>query len=178
MKNLFKQRSLTSFQIKFDLKMKLTTLFAFLNLYANDSYAQRTRISLQMENATIENVLYKIESQSDFKFMFNDSEVDYKKKVSVIANRERISSILTELFIDSNVTFEVYGKQIILKIDPLKNQGNVAPVKEAELIQQLQITGTVSDINNQPLLGVNVLVVGTGTGAITDFDGNYPYDRR
>tara|TARA_R110002167_G_scaffold345480_2_gene555837 strand:+ start:1398 stop:4667 length:3270 start_codon:yes stop_codon:yes gene_type:complete len=176
MKNLFKQRSLTSFQIKFDLKMKLTTLFlmvAFLNLYANDSYAQRTRISLQMENATIENVLYKIESQSDFKFMFNDSEVDYKKKVSVIANRERISSILTELFIDSNVTFEVYGKQIILKIDPLKNQGNVAPVKEAELIQQLQITGTVSDINNQPLLGVNVLVVGTGTGAITDFDGNY-----
>tara|TARA_R110000868_G_scaffold67368_1_gene200102 strand:- start:49306 stop:52491 length:3186 start_codon:yes stop_codon:yes gene_type:complete len=148
-------------------------MVAFLNLYANDSYAQRTRISLQMENATIENVLYKIESQSDFKFMFNDSEVDYKKKVSVIANRERISSILTELFIDSNVTFEVYGKQIILKIDPLKNQGNVAPVKEAELIQQLQITGTVSDINNQPLLGVNVLVVGTGTGAITDFDGNY-----
>ena len=46
--------------LKFDLKMKLTTLFlivSFLNLYANDSYAQKTKISLHMENATIEQVL-------------------------------------------------------------------------------------------------------------------------
>jgi TonB-dependent starch-binding outer membrane protein SusC len=176
MKNLFKQKSFNSFKLKFDLKMKLTTLFllvSFFNLYANDSYAQKTKISLNMEDATIENVLYKIESLSDFKFMFNDREVDYKKKVTVIANRERISSILTEIFSNSNVTFELYEKQIILKINPLKNQDYVTPVKEAELIQQLQITGNVTDINNQPLLGVNVTVEGTTTGAVTDFDGNF-----
>ena len=176
MKNLFKQRSLNSFQIKFDLKMKLTTLFlivSFLNLYANDSYAQKTKISLHMENATIENVLYKIESLSDFKFMFNDNEIDYKKKVTIIANRERISSILKDIFSNSNVAFEVYKKQIILKIDPLKNQVNVTPDKEVVLIQQIAVTGNVSDINNQPLLGVNVTAEGTTTGAITDFDGNY-----
>ena len=176
MKNLFKQKRIPSFQIKFDLKMKLTTLFlivSFLNLYANDSYAQKTKISLNMENATIENVLYKIESLSDFKFMFNDSEVDYKKKVTIIAKRERISSILSQIFSNSNVAFEVYEKQIILKIDPLKNQEVVTPVKEAELKQQVQVTGTVVDINNQPLLGVNVTVEGTTTGAVTDFDGNF-----
>ncbi|WP_142785833.1 SusC/RagA family TonB-linked outer membrane protein [Changchengzhania lutea] len=175
MKNPFKQRSLNSFQIKFDLKMKLTTLFlivSFLNLYANESYAQKTKITLHMENATIENVLYKIESLSDFKFMFNDNEIDYKKKITVIANRERISSILTQIFSNSNVAFEVYKKQIILKIDPLKNQVNISPVKAVGLIQQT-ITGNVSDINNQPLLGVNIAVEGTTTGAITDFDGNY-----
>ncbi|WP_445736692.1 carboxypeptidase-like regulatory domain-containing protein, partial [Mariniflexile sp.] len=125
-----------------------------------------------MENATIENVLYNIESLSDFKFMFNDKEIDYKKRITINANRERISSILTEIFSKSNVAFEVYKKQIILKIDPLKNQINVTPVKKAELIQQT-VTGNVSDINNQPLLGVNVTVEGTNTGAITDFDGNF-----
>jgi TonB-dependent starch-binding outer membrane protein SusC len=176
MKNLFKQKSFYSFKLKFDLKMKITTLLlivSFFNLYANDSYAQKTKISLHMENVTIENVLYEIESLSDFKFMYNDSEVDYKKKVTVVAKRERISSILTEMFSNSNVTFEVFEKQIILKINPLKNQDKISTTKEVEIVQEREITGAITDINNQPLLGVNITVEGTTTGAVSDFDGNY-----
>ncbi|WP_422083606.1 SusC/RagA family TonB-linked outer membrane protein [Ulvibacterium sp.] len=40
--------------------------------------------------------------------------------------------------------------------------------------QDVTITGTVvSESDSQPLPGVNVLVKGTTTGAVTDFDGNY-----
>lgn len=39
--------------------------------------------------------------------------------------------------------------------------------------QNITITGTVTDEQNQPLPGANVLVEGTTTGAQTDFDGNY-----
>ena len=35
------------------------------------------------------------------------------------------------------------------------------------------LTGTVSDSGNMPIPGVNVIKVGTTTGAATDFDGNY-----
>ena len=35
------------------------------------------------------------------------------------------------------------------------------------------ITGTVVDQNNVPVPGVNVIVEGTSTGAVTDLDGNY-----
>ena len=35
------------------------------------------------------------------------------------------------------------------------------------------IAGTVMDANSEPLVGVNVLVKGTTTGAITDIDGNF-----
>lgn len=38
--------------------------------------------------------------------------------------------------------------------------------------QNKKVTGTVSDVNG-PLIGVNVMVKGTATGTITDFDGNY-----
>ncbi|MCB9294076.1 MAG: TonB-dependent receptor [Lewinellaceae bacterium] len=39
---------------------------------------------------------------------------------------------------------------------------------------QRTITGTVTDAQNgDPLIGANILVVGTSTGTITDFDGNY-----
>lgn len=38
---------------------------------------------------------------------------------------------------------------------------------------QRSISGTVVDENNEPLIGVNILIQGTTTGAVTDLDGNY-----
>lgn len=39
--------------------------------------------------------------------------------------------------------------------------------------QQITVTGTVSDRDNQTLPGVNVVEVGTSTGTVTDAAGNY-----
>lgn len=36
-----------------------------------------------------------------------------------------------------------------------------------------QVSGTVTDEDSQPLSGVSVVVKGTATGAVSDFDGNY-----
>ncbi|MEM6317848.1 MAG: carboxypeptidase-like regulatory domain-containing protein [Bacteroidota bacterium] len=41
------------------------------------------------------------------------------------------------------------------------------------LAQNYTLLGTVSDSDNSPLIGVNVLKVGTSTGTVTDIDGNY-----
>jgi TonB-linked SusC/RagA family outer membrane protein len=38
---------------------------------------------------------------------------------------------------------------------------------------QKTITGVVSDVNGEPLIGANVLAQGTTTGTITDLDGNF-----
>jgi iron complex outermembrane recepter protein len=38
---------------------------------------------------------------------------------------------------------------------------------------QTTITGSVSDDNGQPVTGANIIVLGTSTGAITDFDGSF-----
>ena len=39
--------------------------------------------------------------------------------------------------------------------------------------QQITITGTVTDMEDNPLIGATVAVVGTSTGVITDFDGKF-----
>jgi iron complex outermembrane receptor protein len=42
------------------------------------------------------------------------------------------------------------------------------------LAAQTQVTGTITDAENgDPLIGASVLVTGTSTGTVTDFDGNY-----
>ncbi|WNH08471.1 carboxypeptidase-like regulatory domain-containing protein [Thalassobellus suaedae] len=38
---------------------------------------------------------------------------------------------------------------------------------------QTTITGAVVDDNNQPIPGANIIVVGTSSGTVTDFDGNF-----
>ena len=97
MKKLSKLRKLNPFQLKFDLKMKLTTFLLIVSLFqihANDTYGQKTKITLNLENVRLENVLDKIETLTEFKFMYNDKEMDSQRIVSVNANKEGVSSIL------------------------------------------------------------------------------------
>ncbi len=39
--------------------------------------------------------------------------------------------------------------------------------------QNGNITGTVKDANDEPLIGVSVLIKGTTTGVVTDLNGNF-----
>src|SRR5690606_1903467 len=43
----------------------------------------------------------------------------------------------------------------------------------ATLFLEKTITGKITDENNEPLPGVNIVLKGTTTGTITDIDGNY-----
>ena len=38
---------------------------------------------------------------------------------------------------------------------------------------QTTVTGSITDSNSQPLSGATVVIVGTSTGVVADFDGNY-----
>ncbi len=44
---------------------------------------------------------------------------------------------------------------------------------QASSIAQFSVSGTVTDTEGEPLIGVSILVKGTTVGTVTDFDGNY-----
>lgn len=48
-----------------------------------------------------------------------------------------------------------------------------SPTWSAVLQSPLQVTGVVTDTKNEPLIGATVMVKGTTTGTITDFDGKF-----
>jgi TonB-dependent starch-binding outer membrane protein SusC len=173
MKNLIQMKGFPLYLFKFDLKMKLTVYLFIISLFQiqANTYSQNTKVTLQLEDVTIEKVLKEIESKTEFKILYNDKEIDYNRIVSVNFKKEKVSKILDQLFVNSNVSYELVDKQIVLKKDAnLKsniNEDSVSPET-----QKIQISGIVSD-EGGPLLGVNVIVKGTKTGSVTDFDGNY-----
>ncbi|MBJ6368603.1 TonB-dependent receptor [Snuella sedimenti] len=157
--------------------MKLTTLFLIVSLFqlqANESYSQRTKITMELNGVSLEKVLDKIESLTEFKFLYDYEHINYKKVVSVKAKNERVSSILDRLFEGSNIEYKVLKKQIIIKrnehlVDPKVSNNDDSLIE----LQQIQVSGTIKDTNGQPLPGATILEKGTTNGTQTDFDGKF-----
>lgn len=51
----------------------------------------------------------------------------------------------------------------------------LALVMSCQLFAQSKLTGTILDgsMNNEPLIGASIIVEGTGTGGVSDMDGNF-----
>jgi TonB-linked SusC/RagA family outer membrane protein len=174
MKKVIRTRVKYSFPIKLDLKMRITTLLLLVSLFqlhANDSYAQKTKVTLNYNNVTLETVFNKIEAITDFKFIYKDKEIDYNQKVSILVKKEQLSKVLKKLLTDSKISYLVIGKQIILK--PLQISSNTKLETINEVAQKISITGIVVDKSGEPLPGASIIEKGTTNGTETDFNGNF-----
>ena len=154
-----------NFKLPLFMKISLFLLFfALFQLQAGNGYAQKAKISLALNNATVEQILDLIEKKSEFVFLYNDKTINKNRRISVNADNKEISHILSQVFAGTNVKCTVVDKQIIL---------STAEVNKPDQSNSQKIKGTVVDIQGEPLIGVNVLVKGTTIGVITDFDGNF-----
>lgn len=176
MKKLKKLRDTPSHYLKWDLKMKLTTFLLLVSLFKiqASTYSQNTKISMHLENVTVEEVLNKIENSTEFNFLVDVQEIDVNRLVTVDADKKTIEFILNHIFANTNVTYELYKKQVILNIDKSKKL-KVTTKERKEVIKQdeIEITGKVTDKDRLPLPGVNIVILGTTKGTETDFEGNY-----
>lgn len=147
------------------MRISLALLFTVvLQLSAENGYAQRTRISISMSNVSIEQVLNKIEDNSDYVFLYNDKTIQTNRIVTVSNKSGSILDILDDIFQGTNIAYTVVDKQIILSTEKV-NIVAQAPT--------MQVKGVVKDIQGEPLIGVNVKVKGSPSGTITDVDGKF-----
>jgi TonB-linked SusC/RagA family outer membrane protein len=153
------------------LTMKISSFLLFccmVNIFAGPTYSQSTKISLNLKDATIEEVLNKIENVSEFYFLFNQKLIDVNQKVSIEADKEPIKDILENLFKNEGINFVVYDRQIIL------TPSDVSSLSAA--LQQLKITGTITDETGKPLPGATIQIEGTAVGVLSDANGKYSID--
>ncbi len=146
------------------LAMKLTAiifLISTLNLFAAVSYSQDTRISMNMKNVQIKDVLMKIENSTEYFFIYNNQLIDVDKSVSVNADNQKVIDVLSNLFQGQRVDFQITDRKIVIVPTYLDAQ------------QQGKVSGKVTDSSGSPLPGVSVVVKGTTNGTITDGNGSF-----
>lgn len=146
------------------LYMRFFVLFLACSIslaYATGTYAQNTKISIELQNKSVKDVLKEIEKQSGLSFFFNNKHIDVNRRVSVSATQRNVSDILNDVFSGTGVTYSISDKMIVLSANP-QQAGKVT------------VKGTVTDSEGNPFIGATVMEVGSnGNGVVTDIDGNF-----
>ena len=153
-------------------KIKVLGLFLCFLLLGIDysfasynNYSQFKTLSVSMSNSTLREVLKTIEKSSQFVFFYLDDAVNLERKVSIDSKNKNIEEILSELFEGTSCTYRISDRQIFIS--------GKAPASTEQQQNKRKISGRVTDIKGEPLIGVNVTVDGDANGSITNMDGLY-----
>ena len=154
------------------LRIKVLFLLAAIGLsgsVAAQTSSPNARISLDLQNVPLKEVLARIEDQSNYIFVYYDSILDASRRVSISVSDQPVGNVLEVLFAGTENTWKLSGRQIVI--------GKAAAAGKAEKQTPLRVMGSVKDTNGEPLIGVTVFVKERpSVGTATDINGNYLID--
>ena len=113
-------------------------------------------ITLKMSNITVKQAMDELKSRSGYSFVFSSADVDTGKKISVSSENQSINAVIEQILRGQGLTYEIQGKNIILKKDILTS-----------VDKKTKITGIVKDQYGEPIIGANVVVKGTTVGTMS-----------
>lgn len=137
--------------------------------YAGNAHSQNAKVSIRMNNVKLDKILNEIENQTDYLFIYNN-QVDINKITSVKVKNEAVAQVLDRILSGTGINYELEGTHIILTTEAIKDLHAQQQAKT--------VTGTVTDVNGEPIIGANIRIKGTTTGTITDIDGNFSIEAK
>ena len=134
--------------------------FCLFSLMAENSHSQNARVTINRSDAPLESILNEIESQTDYLFIYKE-DVNVKMRKTIQVNGKPVSEVLPILLTGSSIGYKMEGNHIILTRDV------------ALAAQQQGVTGVVTDVLGEPLIGVTVMLKGDMQGTVTDINGRF-----
>lgn len=166
--------------------MKVILIQSFLTLaftvvsFAKEADGQGVldqRVSVNIKNENFKTALRKISLQAGIRFSYQRNTIPDKEKISVSSKEQTLGEIFNSLFQPYHISYEVIGKQVVLKKKKLFNLIRVVENENSnELAFFKPIKGTIKDAQGNPAANVNVSVKGTVKGTSTDANGNFEID--
>lgn len=119
-----------------------------LTLHTRASLYSQSRVTIELKNTTLSNVLKTIEQKTSYRFAYSNEVVPFKNLVSIDVKNAEISDVMVKLLEKLPLTFNVIKNIVVISANDKLNADNVS--------KALQIQGIVTDDQNIPLPGVNV----------------------
>lgn len=149
--------------IKIILKMKLAVFIILITSFQVLAFegASQRRINLNIEHATIPEILKKIESKYDYRFVYNEEVRKSDLKVNVVAKNATIDYIMQTVLLNTYFSYKKINNGLVVVIGK--------PAENAIL----PVTGKVTDEKGNPVAGASVTEKGTVNGVATNDAGEY-----
>lgn len=144
----------------------LTVVFLEVNAAG---YAQK--LSLSLSDRPLEDVFREIKKKTGYTFFYKLQMLEEAKRVSVHVENEDLGDVLSIIFKDQPLSYELVNKTVVVKA---KKHGEGAfMVVQPGAAPALNVSGKVTDDKGNPLPGVSVQVKGTVKGTQTNANGEY-----
>ncbi len=161
---------------KFSIYGFIIQCFLFSALMASEGNAQvkniqEVKMTISLDDATVQEALAEIEVKTGFSFVFNENEIKNGEKIFLEARDISLADVLEEISKQAEVSFKQVNQNISVK--PITKK-NIRITPDERVFQGRTITGKVtSDDDPEGLPGVNIILQGTDRGTVTDLEGNY-----
>ncbi len=145
-------------------KIKTLICLLLLTISALSAFAQQSkRLTVQIQNGTILDCIKSIEGQTDYSFLFSNS-IGVEKKVSVNCVNQSLDQVLSAVFTQNGISYDIAGNQITLRKSEIgSDQSN----------GRRTITGKVTDQKGNAVVGAGIIQSGTTNGTVTGDDGSW-----
>ena len=117
------------------------------------------RITLNLQKASLEQVIWEIQKKTGFTFMYGSNDIQAVNNINLNEKDKSIREILDKCLKGTNLTYEISGKEII--------------IKQTDANKKRTIKGIVVDKDGMPLPGASVRLKGTDTVSGTNLDGEF-----
>lgn len=151
-------------------RMYLLCFILFLAFWGgiSPSLASPSQNSIRIEakNENLSSVLKRLENVSGYKMMYAKEDVT-GKRVSASVSTSSVKKALNQILEGTGLTYTIDRQFVTIK----KRTAPFTPKKTGN--DPITVTGQVFDENGEGILGVTVMVEGTGRGTTTNGDGRY-----
>ncbi len=135
-------------------------------LHVSASGYSQDNITLNLKSVDLRKALIAIEKKTEYRFLFNENLVERKPKVDINVVETPVTQVLNQLLLNTGLTYKVLNNKLVV----LKEIGDEASLAN---LQDVRVTGRVTNTAGEGLSGVSVSVKGSRTGTVTDATGNY-----
>ncbi len=129
-----------------------------------------TFVRLQKSEWRLLEIFKNLEQNTDYKFVYPEDILGIESTLHLKTKRQSVNDILIDIGTASNLKFKQVDNSIYVGQQPLKSRSALHDMEE------ITVSGTVTDENGDPLPGATITVAGTTIGMVTDVDGNYTLD--
>ena len=139
-------------------------LLLILFFLGNVLHAQNQKISLQIRNATVKDLIKQIESKTNYTVVYRDILVDDKKNININEENKPLIDVLKTALSPKGLEVVFNNNTIVI------TKKNVEP----QITTKTKIvSGVVLDEKGQPVIGASVIIPGTTIGVATDINGRF-----
>ena len=137
----------------------ITTMYFDVN-----ATAQVIKVTVKMENATIDEMIKTVRTETNYRFLYRVEEVNKYGKRNIDLQNVSIDDFLKTLLSGTKLSYEIEDDVIIIR---------PADDNKKETEKPRTITGKVLDDKGFTLPGATVTIKGTTLGVVTDVDGKF-----